>query len=125
MKVGGGLSVASSSVHGRGLFAARAFQAGQALSVCPLLILSPDEVDALKATQVYNYIFHVADTPDGRMQAGVAFGPISLCNHSTVPNATFQVNGAEGYVVLTSTRAIRAGEEILIDYGDFAENVVT
>ncbi len=124
MRVAAGLEVADSPLHGRGLFAVKAVPAGQCLAVSPLLILEADEVEALKATRLYHYVFHVADLPDGRMQAGVAFGPVSLCNHSSAPNAAFRVDGISASVVLTSIRAIWAGEEILIDYGDFAGEAV-
>jgi len=115
--------VARSAVHGRGLFAARDLAPGEEIGTYPLLVLSVDETAALKATKVYHYIFHFDETEAGTRGA-VAFGEISMCNHSPEANAAFAVDAAAETVMLTARTPIPAGAEILIDYEDFAEEVV-
>lgn len=114
------VEVRQSPVHGRGSFAAVSFEAGEELGVYPLLILSSAEVEALKRTHVYHYVFYVDEPEQGAMRAAIAFGPISMCNHSPDANAVFQLNAATEVVRLTASRSIAAGDEILIDYEEFA-----
>lgn len=118
------VEVKQSPLHGRGLYAAVPVPSGSILGTYPVLILSPADTAALKSTRLYHYVFYVDETADGAMRAAVAFGPISMCNHSTAPNAAFEVDPVAATVTLTTSRDIAAGEEILIDYGDFAAEAV-
>ncbi len=113
--------IRASARHGRGLFAARALGAGELIGTYPLLVLSAAEIDALKATRLYHYVFFVDEAEPGRVRAAVAFGAISMCNHSGEANAAFAVDAAAQAVTLVASRPISAGAEILIDYEDFAE----
>lgn len=58
------------------------------------------------------------------MRAAVAFGEISMCNHSPQLNAVFDVDADVAEVILTAVRDIAPGEEILIDYEDFADEAI-
>ena len=51
-------------------------------------------------------------------------GPVSFCNHSDDPNCDFSVDEAAAEVVLTARRKLRRNEEITIDYGDYADEVI-
>lgn len=112
--------VAASPMHGRGLFASEGFAEGEEIGAYPLLILSVEETEALKATRLYHYVFHVDDNAEGGMRTAIAFGSISMCNHSEEANASFRVEAAREVVILTARGAIPAGSEITIDYEDFA-----
>lgn len=60
-------------------------------------------------------------------RAEVAVVPfLDRLNHSTTPNVTYhhQPTGAGGGVVVTAVRSIRAGEELTLDYGHFAQRSV-
>ena len=118
------VEVKQSPLHGRGLYAAAALTAGSVIGSWPALILSAEDTAAVRATRLYHYVFYVDETPEGAMRAAVAFGPISMCNHSTEANAVFAVDADAMTVTLTAARDIGAGEEILIDYGDFATEAV-
>lgn len=118
------VEVQTSPLHGRGLFASVEIPAGALIGAYPLLILSHEETEALKATRLYHYVFHVDERNDGMTRAAVAFGVISMCNHSTEANAAFHVDADRQEVTLTARRAIQAGEEILIDYEDFADEAL-
>ncbi len=118
------LAVRESALHGRGLFAAGPISEGTTLGVYPLLILSVEDTEALKSTRLYHYVFYVDENEAGRVRAAVAFGLISLCNHSPSANAAFEVDPLRQEVTLIASRPIRADEEILIDYEDFAEQAI-
>ncbi|MDP1555886.1 MAG: SET domain-containing protein-lysine N-methyltransferase [Hyphomonas sp.] len=116
--------VRTSPLHGRGLFASAPIPKGAVIGVYPLLILSPEDVERLKATRLYHYVFHVDEREDGATRAAVAFGEISMCNHSPAANAGFEVDAGAAQVTLTATRDIAEGAEILIDYEDFADEAI-
>lgn len=118
------VEVKQSPLHGRGLYAAMPVPSGTTIGTYPVLILDAEDTAALKPTRLYHYVFYVDETADGAMRAAVAFGPISMCNHSQTPNAAFSVDPADATVTLIASRDIAAGEEILIDYGDFAAEAV-
>jgi uncharacterized protein len=118
------VEVKDSPFHGRGLFAARAIAPGATIAVYPLLVLSAQDTDAVRATLLHHYVFYVDENADGEMRAAVAFGEISMCNHSPKANAGFTVDVCAQTVTLTASRAIAPGDEILIDYEDFADEII-
>ena len=118
------VEVKNSPLHGRGLYAAEPFRKGRRIGVYPLLILSAADTKRLSKTRLYHYVFFVDENEQGAMRAGVAFGMISMCNHSSTPNAAFIVDPVKEIVTLKAARGIKAGAEILIDYGDFAEKAI-
>ena len=118
------VEVKQSPLHGRGLYAAVEIVVGTKIGTWPALILSTEDTAHVKATRLYHYIFYVDENAEGAMRAAVAFGPISMCNHSPDANATFNVDATTATVTLCASRDIAAGEEVLIDYGDFAAEAV-
>ncbi|MEH6411700.1 MAG: SET domain-containing protein-lysine N-methyltransferase [Hyphomonas sp.] len=118
------VEVKDSPFHGRGLFAARAIAPGATIAVYPLLVLSTQDTAAVRATLLHHYVFYVDENADGEMRAAVAFGEISMCNHSPKANAGFTVDASAQTVTLTASRAIAPGDEILIDYEDFADEII-
>ena len=118
------VEVKTSPLHGRGLFASTDIPAGALLGVYPLLILTHEDTEQLKSTRVYHYVFYVDEREDGAVRAAVAFGKISMCNHSPQANADFYVDAAAETVTLTTRIALKAGDEILIDYEDFADEAI-
>jgi uncharacterized protein len=118
------VEIRTSPVHGRGLFARRDIRPGHLIGIYPLLILSTQDTAALKATRLYHYVFYVDETEAGLIRAAVAFGEISFCNHSREANAFFEVDAGRMEVTLSAERRIAAGDEILIDYEDFADEAL-
>ena len=116
----GRAEVRTSPLHGRGLFAAKDIPAGAVIGVYPILILSHEDTQALKVTRLYHYVFYVDEREDGAVRAAVAFGEISMCNHDPTANAEFAVDAAAQTVTLAARVAIPVGDEILIDYEEFA-----
>ncbi len=118
------IDVATSPLHGRGLFAVADIPADTHLARVPLLILSAADTMHLRQTRLHHYVFHIRDEPDGEPIHAVAFGVISMCNHASPANAAFRIDEAAQEVLLTAAVAIPAGAEIFIDYGDFASEAV-
>lgn len=121
---GGRAEVRTSPLHGRGLFASGRIAAGSIVGVFPLLILSHEDTARLKATRLYHYVFYVDERSDGAVRCAVAFGEISMCNHSPDANAGFEVDADAQTVTLTALTDIASDAEILIDYQDFAEEAL-
>ncbi len=121
---GGRAEVRTSPLHGRGLFAAGPIPEGAEIGVYPLLVLSHADTETLKSTRLYHYVFYVDERAGGAERCAVAFGEISMCNHSPAANAAFEVDADAQTVTLTALTDIASDAEILIDYQDFAEEAL-
>lgn len=120
------LKVSPSPLHGLGCFAVRSLAAGEVVAQTKLLVFPPEETENLMKTHAKNYLFFLRDGPteDGPYFAGLAMGPMSFCNHSPQANCSFAVDEGTAEVVLTARQDIAPGEEITIDYGDYAEKII-
>ena len=99
--------------QGRGVFAGRAFRAGEVIEVCPVIPLTAAEADTCAVTVLDNYFFEWG--PDGNAYA-LALGYGALYNHAADPNAAFSCRIRQLEIVFRATRPIKAGEQITIDY---------
>ncbi|MBV8387683.1 MAG: SET domain-containing protein-lysine N-methyltransferase [Acidimicrobiia bacterium] len=104
----GDVFVAPSATHGRGVFAARAFEAGEVIEECPVLLVAADAVAELGLS---GYCFEWTDD-----ECAIALGYGSLYNHSWQPNARYDHDHDAGVVTYTAVHPIEAGEEISINY---------
>lgn len=95
------VKVATSAIHGRGVFARRAIAQDTHLGT----------YEGKTTRRNGKYVLWVEDE-DGGITARVGVPPLKYLNHSTTPNAYF--DGFELY----AARDIEAGEEITFDYGD-------
>jgi uncharacterized protein len=102
---------------GRGVFACRAIEAGELIEAAPVIVLDAEEARRLDRTILYQYYFHWDGDPDGDGRSAVAFGTVSLCNHSSSPRARVERNCAEQTLDLHAVQPIAPGEEVTIDYG--------
>ena len=120
------LEIRRSPVHGHGCFAARAIGAGEVIARTRMLVLAPEETELVQRTSLKHFIFYVKDGPqaDGPFHSALALGPVSFCNHSADANCSFVVDEAASELVLTARLQIGAGEEITIDYGDYAQEII-
>jgi hypothetical protein len=120
------VTVARSALHGHGCFATRAVESGEIVATARLLIFPPEETNLITRTRLKHYIFYVRDgVGEGPPYVtAVAMGPVSFCNHSSDPNCSFSIDEQAAEVTLVALRPIDRNEEITIDYGDYAEEVV-
>jgi uncharacterized protein len=106
------LEVRESSRGGRGLFATEPIGADVLLMTAPVLLIAPDERDALEHTIVDSYIYEWDD--DGT--AALVLGVSSMCNHASEPNAYLWLVPDATSAELWSLREIDAGEEVTVSY---------
>lgn len=93
---------------GRGIYALTDIPPETMIEEAPLLLYSSDSAQDPFSHYCFEWDENVY---------GLALGKISLCNHSSDPNAEAVPNEDGPAMQLWSTRLIRAGEEITIDYG--------
>jgi len=104
--------VQASTIHGLGVFAAQDIPDGQIVEKCPLLRLDIDEKDVLLAD--YRFWWMEAEK---RLYYVMALGYGSLYNHSNNFNAYFHCNKETFTIDFITTKDIKKGEEIFVDYG--------
>jgi uncharacterized protein len=120
------LKVSRSEVHGHGCFATRDIAEGEAVATARILVFPPEETERLFQTKLKHYVFFVRDgaTEDSPFWTALALGPVSLCNHADDPACDFAIDEAAGEITLRARRTINEAEEITINYGDWAEEIV-
>lgn len=110
------IEVRQSGVHGHGVFAARALRSGQEIAPYTGRRYAPDEEHAMWDDQL-TYLFGLSD---GSMIDGAQGGNATRhINHACEPNVeAIETYDVEGDLIVTihATRAIRAGEELFLDY---------
>ncbi|HMG26678.1 MAG TPA: SET domain-containing protein-lysine N-methyltransferase [Acidimicrobiia bacterium] len=95
------------------MFARRRFRPGEVVECCPILRVSARDRALLERTRLRGYVYQ------RRRGAGaIALGLGSLYNHAADPNAACELDLDDECLVITARRAIDAGDEITISYGD-------
>jgi SET domain-containing protein len=112
-----GVEIRPSALHGLGVFATRAFAAGDSIERCPVVVVPAAERPLLDETNLYNYYFTWQD-----QAAAIALGYGSLYNHSPAPCARYlKIFGADT-VEFAAVCNIDSGHEITVDYTDRGKN---
>jgi uncharacterized protein len=106
----GSVYTTRSKIHGRGVFAARRFHAGDVIEECPILAVTSDQAPLLDETDLYGFTFEWGDG------VAVALGFGSLYNHSWSPNARYDHDYHRDLVVYSAVTAIARDDEITINY---------
>lgn len=96
--------------YGRGLYARRDLRRGALIEVSPVIVINRDDVGDEELLS--NYVFEWS-----RGKRAVALGVGSLFNHSKEANAWWEVVKDKKVLRFYAIKDIRAGEEILVDYG--------
>jgi SET domain-containing protein len=111
-----------SSIHNRGVFAARDIRKGEHIIEYIGERITKAESDRRASTRLNEsardgggavYIFTLNKRYD--IDGNVDWNPARLINHSCSPNCEAQI--ARGRIWITARRAIREGEELSYDYG--------
>lgn len=101
---------------GRCLLAAQPIGRGQLIDAAPVVVFSSKDACQIDQTPLFDYYFRwLGNIKDGGSGA-IAFGLVSLCNHSPEPNATVRANYSDKTLELYAAADIAAGEEITIRY---------
>ena len=111
------VEVRSSNVHGKGVFAKRAIRSGAVLGAYAGRRYTLDEVTKAEWNNALTYFFELSD---GTFIDGETGGnPTRHLNHACEPNCeAYEARDEDGglTVKFRTTRSIRAGEEIFLDY---------
>ncbi len=103
--------VARSRIDGVGVFAARAFDAGDLLECCPVIVCPPPDEALVEQTSLRGLYF---TWKDDAIALALGFG--SLYNHSWQPNAAYEHDYRRRLVVYRAVRPIAPGDEVTINY---------
>lgn len=98
------IRVKISSIGGHGVFAEQNFEPGDLIEECRTLLV-PEGV-------LHDYVFNTNDA------CGIALGYGSLYNHGQKANARYHFDANLELLIFEAQRPIKAGEEILINYGE-------
>ncbi len=113
------LFIAPSELHGRGVFTGEAIPKGSIIEICPVLVLSSDDLLRIKETMLYDYYFEWGEERSG---AALALGFGSIYNHSIAPNAKYMVDFEAQNLEIHCIQDIEAGEEIKFNYNGSPES---
>lgn len=107
------LFVAPSELGGRGVFTAEDLDAGLLIEVSPVLVLSEEERAIVEKTELNNYIFAWGEDDK---QAVVAWGYVSIYNHSYEPNCRYEMDMEDDWIRIVTLKPISSGTELTINY---------
>lgn len=100
------LTVKKSSIHGYGVFAAKAIKKGELIEECYMLISKGGD-DVLE-----DYYFQAGK----KYAMFLGFG--CIYNHSDEPNADYKLNIKQKVVTIKASENIPKGAEIFVSYGE-------
>jgi len=106
--------IAAAPAMGRGVFAARAFAAGEQVEVAPVILVEMDLSSAHLELRTRLYQWGQL-CGDGDAKA-IALGFGSLYNHSDAPNLRYEPDAARGLMRYYAMRDIQRDEQLTIDY---------
>jgi uncharacterized protein len=107
------IAVRSSSLGGRGVFAAKSFIPDELIELCPLLIL---ERSLWGSSAVLDD--HIVSVNFDHTSIALPLGYGALYNHGDYPNAIWTVGAGSSVMEVRATTRIALGEEILVHYGN-------
>lgn len=111
------IQVRRSAVHGKGVFALQALQAGTAILEYRGEIISWEQAQARHPHDPeqpnHTFYFHIDDSRV--IDGGVGGNASRWINHSCAPNC--EAEERDGRIFIRALRDIAAGEELLFDYG--------
>ena len=99
---------------GRGVFAARAFGAGETVEECPVILLRKPY--AVLHKELKTVVFHWEVPKGARATQALALGYGSLYNHSNPSNLRYETDGGALLMRFVAVRDIAPGEELTINY---------
>ncbi|WP_026309529.1 SET domain-containing protein [Niabella aurantiaca] len=109
-----GLYIADTEQMGRGVFTSVAITAGSLIEIAPVIVMSGKERALIDQTLLHDYIF---EWGTDSLQCALALGWVSVYNHSYTANCEYEMDYTTNSIQIKTVRNIRAGEELLINYG--------
>lgn len=108
-----GLYIAKAGKKGRGVFTEKAIPANTIIEVSPVIVLNEKDRKQIEKTKLFYYIF---EWGDDIKQGIVALGYVSMYNHTSPSNCEYEMDYKEETISIKTLRAIKAGEELTINY---------
>jgi SET domain-containing protein len=109
------LFVADSSKGGRGVFTSEFIPIGALIEICPVIVLSAEDLKLVHNTFLHDYYFLWSEEKEGG-EGAIALGNGSLYNHSFTPNAEYYTNRDTLSIDIFAIKDIEAGQEITFNY---------
>ncbi len=114
------LYFAYSQNKGRGVYTTEAFEEGDLIEICPVIVCPEEDLPVIHSTKLHDYYFLWGED---EKQCAIALGFGSLYNHAYQPNARYEVDFEEETISFYCLKPIAAGEEITVNYnGDWEDD---
>lgn len=111
------LYIKKSKGKGLGVFSTEDLPARKVIEKSSVIVMSPEDRVHIEKTFLQNYIF---EWGDDNKSCCMALGYISMYNHSYEANCEYIMDFDKKTMVIKTRRAIKAGEELTINYnGDW------
>ncbi|HLO88677.1 MAG TPA: SET domain-containing protein [Nostocaceae cyanobacterium] len=107
------LIVGNTKLKGRGVFAQKRFVKGEIIQKAPVVVIPAAEVGLIDQTILGNYYYDWENAA-----AAIAFGLVSLINHSYQPNTYYVKKFTEKAIEYIALQDIEVGEEITANYNN-------
>lgn len=101
---------------GRGMFATAFIPKGTVIEQSPYIHIPSEDFEDLQHTTIQRYWFYVSGKTD-KPTCAIGLGHTSLYNHSTRPNAEWNILPRSKMIKIKTVRDIRKNQEITINYG--------
>jgi SET domain-containing protein len=102
---------------GRGVFTSEKLKAGTIVEIAPVIVMNQNDRKLLDQTLLHDYIF---EWGDDLKQCCMALGYVPIYNHSYKSNCEYEMDYDDELITIKTVRAIKAGEELFINYnGDW------
>lgn len=109
--------VADTEKMGKGVFTSLPIDADEIVEISDVIIMSAEDKVLLNKTQLKNYIF---DWGYQHEECCMALGNVPIYNHSAKANCEYTMDYELKVIIIKSTRGIKSGEELFINYnGDW------
>jgi SET domain-containing protein len=105
--------VANSKAKGRGVYSNRSLEPNTVIEIAAVIVMSGRDRKLLDQTLLHDYIFEWGAE---KKQCCMALGNVSLYNHSYHSNCTYDMDFKKKIITITTTRKIKKGEELFINY---------
>ena len=111
------LHIAPTPSMGRGVFTSEAIKKNTVIEIAPVIVMNGDDRKLIDQTLLHDYIFEWGHQKD---HCCMALGYVPLYNHSYKSNCEYEMNYDDQLITVKTVRAIKAGEELFINYnGDW------
>jgi SET domain-containing protein len=115
--ISGFIYVAGTAKMGRGVFTNADLKKSAVIEIAPVIVMSKEARALLDQTLLHDYIFEWGEHRD---QCCMALGYVPLYNHSYHSNCAYEMNFRKQIITVRTVRAVKAGEELFINYnGDW------